>query len=96
MVEQDLSKAAQAARLLLAVRRGAARISALPAALAPQDLAGAYAIQLALLEQMESDIAGWKASLFEGEDGACAPLPANAVVDAPAYTQVLRPPMLRD
>ena len=94
MVEQDLSKASQAAGLLLAVRRGGARISALPAALAPQDLAGAYAIQRALLEQMGSDIAGWKASLFEADDGACAPLPANAVVDAPAYTQVLRPPML--
>jgi hypothetical protein len=93
MVEQDLSKAAQAARCCW--RYGAApRASThLPAALAPQDLAGAYAIQLALLEQMESDIAGWKASLFEGDDGACA-RSRPTVVDAPAYTQVLRPPML--
>ncbi len=94
MVEQDLPKASQAARLLLAVRAGAPRIAALPAALAPQDLAGAYAIQLALLEQLDSGIAGWKASLFSENDGACAPLPANAVVDAPAYAQVLHPPLL--
>src|SRR6185295_8692456 len=94
MVEQQLSKSAQAARLLLAVRRGAPRLEALPPALAPQDLAGAYAIQLALLEQLDSGIAGWKASLFSAEDGACAPLPANAVVDAPAYAQVLHPPLL--
>jgi len=94
MVEPEASNATQAARLLLAVRRGAPRLTALPAALAPQTLAAAYAIQLALLEEMHSDIAGWKATLFEGEDGACAPLPANAVVDAPAYTQVLRTPLM--
>ena len=94
MVEPESSKATQAARLLLAVRRGGPRIAALPATLAPQTLAGAYAIQLALLEEMQSDIAGWKATLFDADDGACAPLPANAVVDAPAYTQVLRPPLL--
>jgi 2-keto-4-pentenoate hydratase len=94
MVEPESSKATQAARVLLAVRRGAPRIAALPAALAPQTLSAAYAIQLALLEEMQSDIAGWKASVFDADDGACAPLPANAVVDAPAYTQVLRPPLL--
>jgi 2-keto-4-pentenoate hydratase len=94
MVEPETSSATQAAHLLLAVRRGAPRIAALPAALAPQTLAAAYAIQLALLEEMQSDIAGWKASLFGTDDGACAPLAANAVVDAPAYTQVLRPPLL--
>ena len=95
MVEPEASRPTQAARLLLAVRRGAPRIAALPAALAPQNLADAYAIQFALLQEMDSDIAGWKASLFEGEDGACAPLPANAVVDAPAYTQVLTAPAAR-
>jgi 2-keto-4-pentenoate hydratase len=95
MVEAQLSTATQAAQLLLAVRRGAPRIAALPVALAPQSLSAAYAIQLALLEEMQTDIAGWKATLFTAEDGACAPLPANAVVDAPAYTQVLRTP-LRD
>ena len=94
MVEKEPSKASQAAGLLLAVRRGAPRLEALPVALAPQSLAEAYAIQLALLQEMRTDIAGWKATLFDAEDGACAPLPANAVVDAPAYTQVLRPPLL--
>ena len=94
MLEEELSTATQAARLLLAVRRGAPRLAALPRALAPQNLADAYAIQFALLQEMHSDIAGWKATLFDAEDGACAPLPANAVVDAPAYTQVLRPALL--
>jgi 2-keto-4-pentenoate hydratase len=94
MVEPEASIPTQAARVLLAVRRGAPRIAALPGALAPQSLAGAYAIQLALLQEMDSDIAGWKATLFDAEQGACAPLPANAVLDAPAYTQVLRPPLL--
>jgi 2-keto-4-pentenoate hydratase len=94
MGEPQASLSTQAARVLLAVRRGAPRIAALPEALAPQTLAGAYAIQLALLQEMDSDIAGWKATLFDGEDGACAPLPANAVIDAPAYTQVLKPALL--
>jgi 2-keto-4-pentenoate hydratase len=93
MIEQDLSPATQAARALLAVRRGAPRLAALPAALAPHSLADAYAIQHALLKEMRTDTAGWKASLFGAEDGACAPLPANAVVDAPAYTQVLHTPL---
>ena len=94
MVEPESSQATQAARVLMAVRRGAPRVAALPTALAPKTLSAAYAIQLALLEEMHSDIAGWKATLFDADDGACAPLPANAVVDAPAYTQVLRPPLL--
>ena len=93
MVEPEASKATQAARLLLAVRRGGPRLGALPPALVPPTLSGAYAIQLALLQEMRSDIAGWKATLFGGDDGACAPLAANAVVDAPAYTQVLDPPL---
>src|SRR4051794_22360172 len=94
MLDVDSPIAAQAARLLLAVRRGAPRLASLPPALAPQTLTDAYAIQRALLEQMQSDIAGYKASLFDDGDGACASLAANAVVDAPAYTQVLKPPLL--
>ena len=88
------STATQAASLLLAVRRGAARLDALPAALAPQTLAEAYAIQHALLRELHSDIAGWKASLFSADDGICAPLPACAVLDAPTYPQALNPPVL--
>ena len=95
MAERGSMSAKQAAQLFLAVRRGAPRLASLPLALAPQNLADAYAIQFALLRELRSDIAGWKASLFEGDTGACAMLPANAVVDAPAYTQVLRPPLLQ-
>jgi 2-keto-4-pentenoate hydratase len=94
MAEDRSTSARQAAQLLLGVRRGAPRLASLPLALAPQTLADAYAIQFALLREMRSDIAGWKASLFDADDGACAMLPANAVVDAPAYTQILRPPLL--
>ena len=85
------STATQAARLLLAVRRGAPRLAALPAALAPQTLAEAYAIQHALLDELGSDIAGWKASLSSVDEGICAPLAASTVLDAPAYAAMLRP-----
>jgi len=87
------STATQAARLLLAVRRGAPRLAILPAALAPQSLAEAYAIQHALLGELRSDIAGWKASLSSVDEGICAPLPACAVLDAPAYAATLHPPL---
>ena len=85
MSETSTPNAAGAARALLAVRRGAARLSALPAELAPQTLAEAYAVQYAMLRELNSSIAGWKASLFDSENGICAPLAANAVRDAPAY-----------
>ena len=85
------STATQAARLLLAVRRGAPRLAALPAELAPQTLAEAYAIQHALLDELGSGIAGWKASLSSVEEGICAPLAASTVLDAPAYAAMLRP-----
>lgn len=85
MIETSTPNAAAAARALLAVRRGAPRLRALPAPLAPQTLAEAYAIQYAMLRELNSSIAGWKASLFDAENGICAPLPANAVRDAPAY-----------
>ena len=86
--------ATQAARLLLAVRRGAPRLASLPAALAPQTLAEAYAIQHALLDELGSDIAGWKASLSSVDEGICAPLPACTVLDAPAYAATLQPRVL--
>jgi 2-keto-4-pentenoate hydratase len=85
MIETSTPNAAAAARALLAVRRGAPRLRAQPAPLAPQTLAEAYAVQYALLRELNSSIAGWKASLFDAENGICAPLPANAVRDAPAY-----------
>jgi 2-keto-4-pentenoate hydratase len=91
--EPTASVATQASRLLFAVRRGAPRLEALPLVLAPQSLAEAYAIQHALLQELHSDVAGWKASLSSAEDGICAPLPACAVLDAPAYFQALQPPL---
>jgi 2-keto-4-pentenoate hydratase len=94
MSSTEPSRATQAARLLLAVRRGAPRLAALPAALAPQSLAEAYAIQHELLREQGSGIAGWKASLFDAQHGICAPLPANAVRDAPAYLSPKRMPTL--
>ena len=92
MIETSTPNAAAAARALLAVRRGAPRLRALPAPLAPQTLAEAYAIQYAMLRELNSSIAGWKASLFDSENGICAPLPANAVRDAPAYLVPSRMP----
>ncbi len=85
MQETSTVNAAAAARLLLAVRRGGPRLRSLPAALAPRTLAEAYAIQYALLRELNTSIAGWKASLFDADNGICAPLPAAAVRDAPVY-----------
>lgn len=77
---------AAAAQLLLAVRRGAApRLAALPPALALHTLADAYAVQFEVLRELGTSVAGWKATLFDATDGLCAPLPANALLDAPAY-----------
>jgi len=79
--------------LLLRVRRGAPPLAALPSTLAPGTLAEAYAIQHALLRELGTGIAGWKASLGSAQEGICAPLPASAVLDAPAYPAALRPPL---
>jgi 2-keto-4-pentenoate hydratase len=77
---------AAAAQLLLAVRRGTApRLAALPPALAPQTVADAYAIQFEVLRELGTSIAGWKATLYDAASGLCAPLAANALLDAPAY-----------
>ena len=88
------SNATQAAQLLLAVRRGAPRLAALPGALAPQDLAEAYAIQFEVLRELGADVGGWKASLFDAANGICAPLAAGAILDAPAYLLPERKPTL--
>lgn len=96
MSETSTPNAAGAARALLAVRRGAAPLSALPAELVPKTLAEAYAIQYAMLRELNSSIAGWKASLFDSENGICAPLPANAVRDAPTYLVPARLPTQRN
>jgi 2-keto-4-pentenoate hydratase len=90
------SLAAQAAELLLAVRRGGPRLAALPPALAPQSLAAAYAIQHEVLRGLGTSIAGWKASLFDARNGVCAPLASSAVLDAPAYLLPERLPTQRN
>ena len=92
MPDIEPSAATRAARLLLAVRRGAPRLPGLPGELAPQTLAAAYAIQHELLRELDTSIAGWKATLFNAHDGICAPLAASAVRDAPAYLAPSRLP----
>jgi len=77
-------RASAAAALLLAVRGGAPRLAALPAALAPTTLPEAYAIQHELLRQAGLARGGWKATLFDARNGICAPIPAQALYDSPA------------
>jgi len=78
------SRAERAAELLLAVRRGAPRLAALPPELAPQTLAEAYAIQTQLLRALGSRVGGWKATLFDARHGICAPLAWDALLPSPA------------
>ena len=94
MNQPELSKAAEAASLLLAVRRGGPRLSALPPAVAPQNLAEAYAIQHEVLHLQGASIAGWKATLFNASDGICAPLAGHAVHNAPANLLATQLPTL--
>ncbi|HEX9474568.1 MAG TPA: fumarylacetoacetate hydrolase family protein [Steroidobacteraceae bacterium] len=84
---------AAAAQLLLAVRRGTApRLAAFPPALALHTVADAYAVQFEVLRELGTSVAGWKATLFEAANGLCAPLGANALLDAPAYLLPARLP----
>jgi len=73
-----------AAQLLVAVRRGAPRLAALPAEVAPQTLAEAYAIQHEVLRQLGARIGGWKVSMFDARNGVCAPIAANTLLPSPA------------
>jgi 2-keto-4-pentenoate hydratase len=81
----DPNRALQAARQLVAVRAGAPRLAALPAALAPTTLPEAYAIQHEVLHLLGTRAGGWKATLFDARHGICAPLPANALLASPAH-----------
>jgi 2-keto-4-pentenoate hydratase len=74
----------QAAQLLVAVRRGAPRLAALPAALAPQTLSEAYAVQHEVLRRLSAKVGGWKVSLFDARNGICAPIAANTLLASPA------------
>ncbi len=78
------SRALRAAELLLAVRRGAPRLASLPAALAPQTLAEAYAIQQQVLCLLGTSVGGWKATLFDAQHGICAPIARDALLPSPA------------
>lgn len=84
MAAAHASRAERAAELLLAVRRGAPRLAALPAELAPRTLEEAYAIQTQLLRALGSRVGGWKATLFDARQGICAPLAADALLPSPA------------
>jgi 2-keto-4-pentenoate hydratase len=78
------ARVAQAAQLLVDVRRGAPRLPALPEALRPATLPEAYAIQREVLARLGTGIGGWKATLFDARNGICAPLAANALLASPA------------
>jgi 2-keto-4-pentenoate hydratase len=80
---------AEAAALLLAVRRGAARLAALPAHLRPHTLAEAYAIQSEVLRGLNSEAGGWKATLFDARHGICAPLATGSLLPSPAQLATL-------
>ncbi len=87
-------RVAQAAQLLLAVRRGAPRLGALPAEVAPATLPEAYAIQRLVLQGLGAGIGAWKATLFDPHDGICAPIAASTVLASPARLSSLSAPTL--
>lgn len=71
----DLFDAEAAARILLAVRRGAARPAGLP--VPPPDAAAAYAVQRAVIRKLGGG--AWKMALLAGRDRHAAALPAGLV-----------------
>jgi len=72
------------ARRLLAVRRGAPLLPALPPELVPISLEEAYAVQHIVLRELGTRVAGWKATLFDAGSGICAPLSSAALLTSPA------------
>ncbi|HTP38876.1 MAG TPA: fumarylacetoacetate hydrolase family protein [Steroidobacteraceae bacterium] len=83
----DTERAARAAALLLAVRRGAPRLAALPVECAPRVAAEAYAIQDAVLAARargRTRISAWKATLADPSTGTSAPIPESDLLTAPA------------
>ncbi len=74
-----------AAILLAAIRRGqTAPIAALPATLAPRNEDEAYAIQQAVLGQLQARGGGWKATMLDGGAMLSAPIVAGMLLDSPA------------
>lgn len=82
----DTERAAQAAALLMTVRRGGQPIAALPPECAPRDETEAYAIQDAVLAARRTQptrIAGWKATLADAVTGTSAPVPEYDLLSTP-------------
>jgi len=92
MPEAPDNRVAQAAQLLLAVRRGAPRLSALPADVAPTTLPEAYAIQQLVLRGLGAAVGAWKVTLFDARNGICAPIAANTLLSSPARLSTLSAP----
>lgn len=77
---------AEAAALLVAIRRAeSAHPAELPAALKPRDENAAYAIQQAVLRQLDVRIGGWKAAMPDVATMLSAPIAAPTLRDAPAH-----------
>jgi len=92
MPDAPENRVAQAARLLLDVRRGAPRLSALPARLAPTSLPEAYAIQQLVLRGLGAAVGAWKVTLFDARNGICAPIAASTLLSSPARLSSLSTP----
>lgn len=75
-----------AATLLAAIRRGrTGAVAALPATLAPRNEDEAYAIQQAVLRQLQVRGGGWKASMPDADTMLSAPIVADMLRDSPAH-----------
>lgn len=92
MPEAPENRVAQAAQLLLAVRRGAPRLSALPADVAPATLPEAYAIQQLVLRGLGAAVGAWKVTLFDARNGICAPIADYTLLSSPARLASLSAP----
>ncbi len=64
------------AQALIDAHDGGPLVSEVPAALVPQDNAGAFKLQDAIIAKLGA-VAGWKVAAGSGPEPMCAPLPAN-------------------
>ena len=89
----DQRAVAQAAELLVAVRRTGKLIDALPAACKPQTLDDAVAIQDATLAALGETVAGWKVAVVDGRV-VRAPIMASRVFESGAQVAAAIVPLL--
>ena len=89
----DQRAVAQAAELLVAVRRTGKLIDALPAACKPQTLDDAVAIQDATLAALGETVAGWKVAVVDGRV-VRAPIMASRVFESGAPVAAAIVPLL--